>query len=68
MVVPLARLAVLMKGLSFVLRGYRDFLENYPVDVIVFRALKAKRLYTHLASWRLTAPGSTKEGVPGLGR
>jgi hypothetical protein len=28
MVVPLARLAVLIKGLSFVLRGYRDFLEN----------------------------------------
>jgi hypothetical protein len=34
--------AVLIKGLSFVLRDYRDFLENYPVDVIVFRALKGK--------------------------
>jgi hypothetical protein len=43
MVVPLARLAVLIKGLSLILRGYRDFLENYPVDVIVFRALKGKR-------------------------
>jgi hypothetical protein len=42
MVVPLARLAVLIKGLSLTLRGYRDFLENYPVDVIVFRALKGK--------------------------
>jgi hypothetical protein len=40
MVVPLA--AVLIKGLSLTLRGYRDFLENYPVDVIVFRALKGK--------------------------
>jgi glutamate synthase domain-containing protein 2 len=42
MVVPLARLAVLIKGLSLTLRGYRDFLENYPVDAIVFRALKGK--------------------------
>jgi hypothetical protein len=40
MVVPLV--AVLIKGLSLTLRGYRDFLENYPVDVIVFRALKGK--------------------------
>jgi hypothetical protein len=42
MVVPLARLAVIIKGLSLTLRGYRDFLENYPVDAIVFRALKGK--------------------------
>ena len=42
MVVPLARLAVLIKGLSLTLRGYRDFLENYPVDAIVLRALKGK--------------------------
>jgi len=41
MVVPLV--AVLIKGLSLTLRGYRDFLENYPVDVIVFRALKGKK-------------------------
>jgi hypothetical protein len=34
--------AVLIKGLSLILRGYRDFLENYPVDVFVFRALKGK--------------------------
>jgi hypothetical protein len=40
MVVPLV--AVLMKGLSLTLWGYRDFLEDCPVDVIVFRALKGK--------------------------
>jgi hypothetical protein len=44
MVVPLARLAVLIKGLSLTLRGYRDFSENYPVDAIVFRALKGKEV------------------------
>ena len=42
MIVPLARLVVLIKGLSLTLRGYRNFLENYPVDVIMFRALKGK--------------------------
>ncbi len=73
MVVPLARLAVLIKGLSFVLRGYRDFLENYPVDAIVFRALKGKDAvypFGLLASYGAVAlsAGIYERGCPRLRR
>ncbi len=37
-----ARLAVFFKGLFFTLRGYREFLEGYPVGEISFRALRGK--------------------------
>ncbi|MGC8582253.1 MAG: glutamate synthase-related protein [Thermoproteus sp.] len=37
-----ARLVVMLKGLTFLLRGYRDFLEGYPIGEISFRALKGK--------------------------
>ena len=73
MVVPLARLAVLIKGLSLILRGYRDFLENYPVDVIVFRALRGKDAvhpFGLLASYgdAVLGAGIYEGGVPGLRR
>ncbi len=37
-----ARLVVMLKGLTFLFRGYRDFLEGYPIGEISFRALKGK--------------------------
>ncbi|MGC9117715.1 MAG: glutamate synthase-related protein [Thermoproteus sp.] len=32
----------MLKGLTFLFRGYRDFLEGYPIGEISFRALKGK--------------------------
>ncbi|KUO87412.1 MAG: glutamate synthase [Thermoproteus sp. JCHS_4] len=37
-----ARITALLKGLTFMLRGYREFLEGYPVGEIAFRALKGR--------------------------
>ncbi len=37
-----ARLAVLLRGLFFALTGYKEFLSEYPVGEISFRALRGK--------------------------
>ncbi|MFB6489726.1 MAG: glutamate synthase-related protein [Thermoproteus sp. AZ2] len=37
-----ARLAVWLKGATFLLRGFRDFFEDYPVGEIAFRALRGR--------------------------
>lgn len=55
MILDFAKLLVRFRAYWALVRGLREFIDDYPFDEIALKALRVVMRFTHLVRWRPTA-------------